>query len=194
MKNLFYYLQILAVGALIASCTVNGNEGPPGPRGPQGPAGQDGQDGLNGEEAFVFEFEEVTFVSPDYEVFLEFPEDFQMLDSDKVLVYFLWEYIEEDDLDIWRALPQVIFTEFGTLQYNYDFSKYDVRLFMEGNFNLNVLGAGATDNWIVRAVVVPGQYGAGRSTPPVDYENYHEVIEYYGLEKSKKVSVQNRPK
>ena len=55
-----------------------------GPWGPEGPAGQ------NGEEGFTFEFV-IDFEAPDYQVFLPFPGDFRMLDSDVALVFLLWD-------------------------------------------------------------------------------------------------------
>jgi len=165
---------ILAFSILfLGSCTFNGQDGAPGP---QGPAGQDGQ------EAFVFEYTDLTFsASNEYKQLLELPSDFQMLESDKVLVYFLYDYLEDTDLDVWRALPQTEFTNFGTLVYNYDFTIYDVNLFLDGNFDLNLLGASFTDNWIARVVVVPGQFTNGRSVAPVDYNDYHAVMDYYNL-------------
>ena len=187
MKNLFYTTYILIFALLVASCTFNGDDGAPGPRGPQGPPGEDG------EEAYVFEYTDISFTSPNYEHYLEFPNTFQMRETDKVLIYFLWDYIEEDDLDIWRPLPQTIFTQYGTLLYNYDFSIHDVRLFMDANFNLDFLDADATDNWIVRAVIVPGQQASARNTAPVDYNDYNAVIKYFGLKESNIKKAQNRP-
>ncbi|WKK86593.2 collagen-like protein [Marivirga arenosa] len=180
MKNLFYI--IFALGFLfLGSCTFNGQDGAPGPQGPAGPRGPAGQDGQDGQEAFVFEYELITFsASNEYSVFLDFPGDFVMLDSDVAHVYFLYGQTEEGD-NIWRALPQTEFTKFGTLIYNYDFTIFDVNLFLDANFNLNELGASYTDDWIARVVVVPGQFTNGRVADSVDFTNYHEVIEYYGL-------------
>lgn len=180
MKNLTRFCQFILLAIIAVACNVTGADGPPGPRGPQGPQGNDGVDG---ESAYVFEFNEVTFTSSNnYELFLEFPQDF-VVNTDNVLVYFLWDYIEEDDLDVWRPLPQTLFTQFGTLVYNFDFSRVDVRLFMDGNFDLNSLGADATDDWIVRVVVIPSNSEA-RTTTNIDYDNYHEVIKHYGLKES----------
>ena len=154
---------------ILASC----RESVPGP---QGPAGQDGQ------QAFVFEYVDLTFsASNQYELLLEIPEDFQMLDSDVVLVYFLYDFFEEEDLDLWRALPQTQFTDFGTLIYNYDFTLFDVNVFMDANFDLNLLGASFTDNWIARVLVVPGQFTNGRTINTVDYSDYNAVVEHYNI-------------
>lgn len=181
MKNLLN--SILAISIIfLGSCTFNGQDGAPGPQGPQGPPGQDGQDGADGQEAFVFEYSELTFsASNEYSLLLEFPDDFQMLESDVALVYFLYDYFEDEDLDLWRALPQTEFTDFGTLIYNFDFTLFDVNLFMDANFDLNLLGARYTDNWIARVVVVPGQFTNGRTADPIDYKDYKEVMDHYNL-------------
>jgi hypothetical protein len=104
-----------------------------------------------------------------------------MLESDKVLVYFLYSDPNADEPDLWRALPQTEFTDFGTLIYNYDFTIFDVALFLDANFDLNLLGATYTDNWIARVVVVPGQFPNGRTAEQVDLKDYDAVMEYYGL-------------
>jgi hypothetical protein len=175
MKTLLNFIFAISI-VLLSSCTFNSQDGVPGPRGPQGPAGLDGQ------EAFVFEYPDLTFsASNNYRELLVFPDNFEMLQSNKVLVYFLYDYIEQDDLDVWRALPQTEFTDFGTLVYNYDFTMFDVNLFLDGNFDLNLLGANFTDNWIARVVVVPGQFTNGRTEDPVDYNNYDAVMEHYNL-------------
>lgn len=186
MKNLFNLTLIIFLVSF-GSCTFNGQDGAPGPRGPQGPAGQDGQDG---QEAYVFEYIDLTFSSAnEYSLLLELPSDFQMLESDMVLVYFLYDYFEDEDLDLWRALPQTEFTDFGTLIYNFDFTLFDVNLFMDANFDLNLLGARYTDNWIARVVVVPGQFTNGRTADPVDYKDYKAVMDYYNLTEENIVTI-----
>jgi hypothetical protein len=189
MKKLFNL--ILAINLiLLGSCTFNGQDGAPGPQGPRGPQGPAGQDGQNGQEAFVFEYTDLTFTSAnEYSLLLELPSDFEMLESDVVLVYFLYDYFEDEDLDLWRALPQTEFTDFGTLIYNYDFTLFDVNLFMDANFDLNLLGARFTDNWIARVVVVPGQFTNGRTTDPVDYKDYDAVIAHYNISEKDIVTV-----
>lgn len=178
MKKTFYSLAYLSFPLLLFACSFNGQDGAPGP---PGPPGRDGQDGRDGQEAYVFEYEGITFTSPAFEVFLEFPVDFQMLESDKVLVYFLWSNPTVDEVDIWRLLPQTEFTDFGTLIYNYDFTVFDVALFLDGNFNLNALSADYTDNWIARVLVIPAQFTNGRENQDIDSMNYQEVMEFYGL-------------
>lgn len=172
MKNLFKFIFAISI-FLLGSCTFNGQDGAPGPQGPEGPPGP---------EAYVFEYVDLTFsASNDYSLLLEFPDNFEMLESDKVLVYFLYSDPTADEADLWRLLPQTEFTDHGTLIYNYDFTRFDVALFLDANFDLNLLGAIFTDNWIARVVVIPGQFQNGRVESPVDYKDYNAVMEHYDL-------------
>jgi len=171
MKKL--YMLIFFLGVVAIGC----EQGPPGP---PGVPGRDGLDGLNGEESFVFEYE-FSFTAPEYGVLLNLPEDFNMLDSDVMLVYLLWD-VTDDNVEIWRALPQTLYLSDGILEYNYDFTRFDANVFLDGTVSLDGLGADFTDNWIARIVVVPGLFG-GRDG--VDYSDYDEVKEYFNLSPSK---------
>lgn len=171
MKNL--YLLLLSVVVLF-SC-----ENAPGPQGIPGRDGYNGLDGVNGEESFVFDYE-LSFTAPAYDVLLELPSDFNMLDSDVMLIYFLWKV--DNGVEIWRSLPQTLFFQEGILQYNFDFTKFDATVFLDGTINLDILGAEYTDNWIARVVVVPGQFG-GRTD--IDYSDYNQVKELFDLSPTK---------
>ena len=174
MKRLGYIIPIFLLA--LFSCEISGVDGPVGPQGPEGPAGQ------NGEEAFTFEFE-IDFEAPDYQVFLPFPGDFQMLESDVALVYLLWgqEEVDEETLDIWRALPQTIITEEGFLQYNFDFTVTDVSLFLDSNYDLSTLGPDFLDDWVVRVVVVPAQFVSTNGRTGLDLTDYHAVAAFFNI-------------
>lgn len=150
-----------------------------GPVGPQGPAGVDA------ENAFVFEYTNIDFTAPDYEVFVSLPDDFEPYASDVALVYFLWDTYQTNDgevVEVWRELEQTILTDDGVLQYNFDFSMYDLRLFMDATFPLDLLGAIDTDDWIARVVIVPGDFwNSGR----VDLSTYDQVKEAFHIDDSK---------
>lgn len=173
MKHIIRFCLAVFLITTLFSCAEDGIDGAPGPA---------GKDGKNAESNYLFEYEKVSFKKEfDYQYTLGFPENFNLINSDKVLVYFQWEYIQDEALDIWRPLPQTVFKKDGTLMYNYDFTKNDVRLFLEANFPMDSLTSDDTDNWIVRAVVVPSQFTTREATS-VDYSNYNEVIQHYGLE------------
>ena len=92
-----------------------------------------------------------------------------------MLVYLLWE-VDEDNREIWRLLPQGVFTPDGLLQYNFDHTQFDASVFLEAEFNLNLLGPSYLENWIARVVVVPANT-IGR----IDYNDYDAVKAQYDL-------------
>ena len=94
----------------------------------------------------------------------------------------MWEVTTDgdgNDLEIWRQLPQTIFTANGLLNYNFDFTTIDFHLFLSINFDASLLVPRDTDDWIVRAVIVPGNFLGGRTS--VDHSDYNAVKEAYGL-------------
>jgi hypothetical protein len=174
MKSVLSILMIAVLTGL-ASC----GEGPVGPQGDRGPQGEQGPKGDSG---YVFEYESVNFTAPDYEVYLPFPNDFVSLNSDVALVYMLWDVVEIDgvDTEVWRQIPQSILTENGLLQYNFDFTMADVRLFMDAEFDLSILGAIDTDDWVVRVVIVPGDFWNSSRLSAGELE-YNDLKEMLGL-------------
>jgi len=170
------YLYILLIGIFAVGCVSE--EGPVGPTGPQGPQGPEGP---AGESSFVFEFENLNFTAPDYEIYLDYPADFEGFDSDVALVYLLWgtEEVDGTILEIWRQLPQTIIDERGSLIYNFDFTKNDARLFLNASYSLDNLVAIDTDNWIARVVVVPGNFWADNRRP--EFIEYNDLKEELGL-------------
>lgn len=178
MKKTFTILAALI--ALSFTACIQEVVGPVGPVGPEGPVGPQGE---AGESAFVFEYSNVDFVDPDYEVYLDYPDDFVGVNSDVTLAYLLWEVTEDsegNDLEIWRALPQTVFTINGSVHYNYDFSKVDIHLFLMTDFDPALLEPIDTEDWIVRVVIVPGDlWTSGRTS--IDHTDYNAVKEVYGL-------------
>ena len=181
MKTIQQLLMAILVFA-ISACTTE-TIGPPGPQGPEGPAGE------QGESAILFEYSNVDFIAPNYDVLLEYPSDFTGLESDVTLVYLLWE-VDADGLEIWRQLQQTIFTINGLINYNFDFTTIDLRLFLSINFDTSLLVPQDTDDWIVRAVIIPGNFWGGRTS--VDHSDYNAVKEAYGLPEMPKHAVVNR--
>jgi hypothetical protein len=169
--------NIIAIAIILTIFGCVGDEGPQGPAGPEGPQGPAGP---AGESGFVMEFEDINFTAPEYDVFLTYPSNFEGLDSDVALVYLLWgvETVDGEDLEVWRQLPQTIIDERGTLVYNYDFTKNDVRLFLNATYALDNLTANDTDNWIARVVVVPGDFWAsGRIMDgTIEYQDLKEAL------------------
>lgn len=92
--------------------------------------------------------------------------------SDVVLVYLLWD-VENDGTPIWRLMPQTVQLFEGDLQYNYDFTRFDVNLFLNSlDFPLTILGPEWTQNQTFRIVLVPAAFGG-----KLDYTNYESVMQ-----------------
>ncbi|MFT5956049.1 MAG: hypothetical protein ACI8QD_002912, partial [Cyclobacteriaceae bacterium] len=73
MQRLLLSYPVL-MSLLLIGCTTEFYESEiPGPVGPTGPQGAQGESG------FVFEFVDINFTAPDYEVILEYPTDFEGL-------------------------------------------------------------------------------------------------------------------
>lgn len=177
MKSIIKVLIIVMVTGL-SSC-ISDEVGPVGPTGPQG---NDGPQGEKGESGYVFEYEDLNFTAPKFELFLPFPDDFETLSSDVALVYLLWDVVDVGGVatEVWRQIPQTILTDLGTLQYNFDFSVADIRLFMDADFDLTKLGADDTDNWVARVVIVPGDFWNSARMASGGLP-YNEVKEMLGL-------------
>jgi hypothetical protein len=96
--------------------------------------------------------------------------------SDVVLVYMLWD-VDNNGEPIWRLMPQTVQLLEGDLQYNYDFTRFDVNLFLSSlDFNLAILGPEWTQNQTFRIVIVPGFF-----SNRVDYRDYNAVMNHLGL-------------
>lgn len=104
-----------------------------------------------------------------------------ILTSDHVLIYRLFG--TDNGADVWRLLPQTVYlNNVNRFNYNYDFTKRDFRIFIEGEtFNLNQLSDQDRNTYvyrqIFRIVVVPG-----RLKSKMSFSDYDATIRYLGLE------------
>lgn len=109
----------------------------------------------------VYETKAVSFLPTGYSIKYTFPST--IFTSDVVLVYRLTGSVNGSDL--WEFLPETHYFADGTRSfgYNFDFTKNDVQIYLEGN-NLQTLDAAYRLNQIFRIVVVPGSFGASLNT------------------------------
>ena len=140
-----------------------------GPVGPVGPPGEPGEPGVN-ILGSVFEIQGDFKEEFDYTIGFEFPADFEIYESDVVLVYILWS--QDNGTDIWRLLPQTIVEGQDIVQYNFDYTIADVLIYLTGN--VDVFFEEETDDQIFRIAVLPADFVAKKS---LDIYNYDEVIE-----------------
>lgn len=163
-----------------------GSQGPPGTpgtQGPQGPQGTPGEDGLDG-DVFLPSVYEITgdfLAENDYSLYFSFPDNAEVLESDIVLVYILWEQSESDNgemLDVWRLLPQTIVLNEGILQYNFDHTIADVMIFLDGNIDFDTLLPAESQDQIFRIVVLPSDFAAKKVQ---DIEDYNLMMKSLGF-------------
>jgi len=172
MKNI-YTLLLLAL--VLISC--DGTVGPPGPPGPAGPPGEDGGIILGQ----VFEVEADLNAGTNFEYFVEIPTEIEVFDSDVVLVYRLVGVF--DGADIWEPLPQTIFKYGGILLYGFDYTLFDVRLFLDGTADFGLLGPEDTDNLIYRIAVLPADFAKN-----VDVKKMSKVMEALEVQEVKRMN------
>ncbi len=183
-------INLLICSVLLSIAACRGPEGMPGPQGPQGPQGPPGSDGQGGiaAENLVFEVEDINFEAPEYGIVIDFMPEDEVLISDVVLVYFLWDSFEDggEIFDVWRPLPITTFPQQGTLVYTFDHTDIDVNIFLDADFNIAAanLGAAELNDWVARVVVLRAEFDGfanGRFNAPVDLNDYNAVKEYYDL-------------
>jgi len=149
--------------------------------GPQGPPGEPGVNILG----TVFEIEGDFTPENDYLLYYEFPNNFEIYNSDIVLVYILWE--QSNGLDIWRLMPQTValktisdtWSDTDVLQYNFDYTLNDVQIFLEGTMDFSTLLPGETDDQVFRIVVLPADFAAKKS---VDISDFNSLMKTPQLE------------
>lgn len=104
--------------------------------------------------------------------------DFQppIYDSDNVIMY-RWEG------NAWRMLPvsYTLNNEGDQIYYDYDFTHYDVKVYVSTNFDFELLSNAEYNafvrNQTLRVVVVPGGFAN-----KADYSDYNATIKTLGLE------------
>ena len=162
-KIIFLFAALSAV--FFPSCS--GPEGPPGPQGNPGPIF----------EAEVFEVTRNLNASTNFAALV--PLNPPILASDVVLTYVLWEV--DNGEPIWRLMPQTVQLNEGDLQYNYDFTRFDVNIFLSSaDFQLTILGPQWTQNQTFRIVLIPGYFASAK----MNYSDYESVVNSFGLSES----------
>lgn len=168
MRKITALLLIL----FIVSC--EGNPGPIGPEGPSGPVGQG------------FEVQASFSQSNDYTQIFAFPDDIEVLQTDIVAVYLLWEVDPETGNDVWQPLPVSVFFNDGELQYAFDHSVADVKLFLTGDTDLSTVGDEYTQDQIFRVAVLPVDYVQSNN---IDIKNMEEVMNAIEVNETKRIKL-----
>lgn len=156
--------KILLLFSVVGMFVLQGCEGPQGPPG-------------YSVEAEVFEVTRSFGTNNNYSSLIALNPP--ILDSDVVLVYLLWDV--DGNTPIWRLMPQTVQLDEGDLQYNFDFTRFDVNLFLSSaDFPLTILGPQWTQNQTFRIVLIPGYFGSAR----VDFNDYNAVMNMLNLKET----------
>ena len=102
-----------------------------------------------------------------YSQLVNFPSNVEVFESDAVLVYLLTDVVPDGNggsIDVWSQLPQTFFPVEGTLLYTFDHTFLDVKLLLDANFDLGLLGSQYTIDQIFRIAVVPSEFASANLT------------------------------
>lgn len=168
-------LLLIVPFLFLTSCSTNeGPVGPPGPEGPQGPVGPVGKG---------FEVEATFSQANDYSQVFAFPENVEVLSTDIVAAYLLWEIDPDTGNDVWQPLPVSIFFDNGELQYAFDHTLADVKLFLTGDTDLGALNPEYTRNQIFRIAILPVDYVQGNKINTNNIEEVMGAVNFINLKK-----------
>lgn len=143
-----------------------------GCEGPEGPPGTN-------VEAEVFELRNVNFNSQgNYGIFYEL--DPAILEADMILIYRLTGV--DGGAPVWQLIPQTYYPAEGEIDFNYDFTMYDINIYLEGTYDL-ALTPEYTQNQDFRVVIIPG-YGSNFRKKQSDYNDYDAVMQAFHLKES----------
>ncbi len=179
MRSHHIFIWILGI---VLSTSCQGPEGLPGPVGPPGFDGPQGPPGAPGLLGITYDRVIDLNAGNDWQAGFEFPIEDEILPTDVVLGFLLWEEAEATDgglIDVWRPMPVSFFTDAGLLQISYDFTGGDVVFFAEAGFVLDAERDVFNDE-VVRIVVVPSEASPNARTE-INYDDYYQVAEIYGL-------------
>ena len=173
MKNIAIVFAAF-LSLLFVSC--EGNQGPPGRDGLPGLNGTDGDEFL----AAAFELSFDLGFDPDNNRYISdvepYPTDITLDRGDVLLVYRL-EAVD-NGIDIWRQLPQPVFSDQGLLYYNFDFTFENYTILLEPEFDVADVTNDFTDGQVFRMVVLPTDLSLNSK---VDKSNINEVMKYLGI-------------
>lgn len=102
-----------------------------------------------------------------------------LYNGDVVLVY-RQDGTTSNGSPVWQQIPRTLYLSQGELDYDFDFSKYDVQIYAGGTYDLSLTPEYIT-NQTFRVVIVPASTGKAA----VDYSDYNAVAQFYGITEGK---------
>ena len=98
--------------------------------------------------------------------------------SDVVLVYHLYDTVNGED--IWKLMPQTYyFSDGGELDFNFDYTRYNVNIFLSANFSLTTLPSSWTQDQTFRIAIIPANFAT-----TVNKNNIDAVMSALSVNKS----------
>jgi hypothetical protein len=170
MKTDIQKLGLFLLTLFLISC--QGEPGPVGPEGPPGPVGS------------AYEAQASFSEENNYSVIWAIPDNIEVLESDIVMVYLLWEVDQNTGNDVWQPLPVSIFFDDGELQYGFDHTVVDVQLFLTGDTDLSTVGDEFTQDQIFRIAILPVDYV---QLNKINVNNMQEVMNAVGDQNLKRL-------
>jgi hypothetical protein len=161
--------KIILLFAIVGTFAFQGCTGPEGPQGVTGYSA----------EAEIFEVTASFSASNNFEKLVTLNP--AILNSDMVLVYRLFDVV--NGLDVWRSLPQTVYLPQGELDYNFDFTKNDINIFLDSNFDLTTLSPAWAQNQVFRIVIIPG-YLSNKNSKTIDLNDYNAVVKAFNINKN----------
>ncbi|MGZ9675301.1 hypothetical protein [Flavobacterium sp. GNP001] len=90
--------------------------------------------------------------------------------SDSVLVYHLYDVVNGQD--VWKLMPQTYYFSGGDeLDFNFDYTRSYVDIYLTANFDLNTLPPDWTQNQTFKIVIIPDGFAKA-----VDKNNMNSVL------------------
>jgi hypothetical protein len=126
----------------------------------------------------VFEYTRSFTTANNFSTLVTFPHS--IYSSDMVLAYRLSGVT--NGTDIWKLLPETYYMNDGTLdfRYDFDFTKYDASIYMDG-FQLAGVSSAYRTNQVLRIVVIPAYFG-NKTTNNINLNDYNAVIKAYKID------------
>jgi hypothetical protein len=68
----------------------------------------------------------------------------------------------------------------GELDYNFDFTRNDINIFLDSNFDLTTLSPAWAQDQVFRVVIIPG-YLTNRNSKAIDFNDYNAVVKAFNI-------------
>ncbi len=107
-----------------------------------------------------------------------------LYNSDVVLIYRQTD--TTNGSPVWQLLPKTYYMNQGALDYTFDFSKYDIQIYANSDFDMFIQDATFKNTYLngqnFRVVIVPASQGKNAG---VDYSDYNSVVKFFNIDESK---------